>query len=39
MTYEFIGKGNFVMKEGDESDDKFYIILTGKASVVLKKGS
>lgn len=26
-----------MMKEGDASDDKFYIILSGKASVVLKK--
>ena len=37
MQYEFIKKGNFVMREGDASDDKFYIILSGKASVSFQK--
>ena len=37
MKYETIEKGTYVMKEGDPSNDKFYIILSGKASVIFKK--
>ena len=37
MKYEFIKKGNYVIREGDASNDKFYIILSGKASVSFKK--
>lgn len=36
MKYETIGAGQYVFKEGDSSNDKFYIILTGRASVILK---
>ena len=37
MKHEWIGKGNYVVKEGDASNDKFYIILSGKASVIFNK--
>lgn len=36
MKYESIPAGNYIFKEGDSSNDKFYIILSGRVSVVLK---
>ena len=35
MSYERIAAGQWVMKEGDPSNDKFYIILSGSVSVIL----
>ena len=36
MKYEYVPAGKYVFKEGDASNDKFYIILSGKISVILK---
>lgn len=36
MTYEKVGPGEWIMEEGDVSNDKFYIILSGSVSIVLK---
>lgn len=39
MKYETLPAGHYVFKEGDPSNDKFYIILSGRVSVVLKSDS
>ena len=36
MSYEFVPAGQFVFCEGDLSNDKFYIVLSGTVSVILK---
>lgn len=39
MRYESVSAGQYIFKEGDPSNDKFYIILSGVVSVVLKSDS
>ena len=34
MTYEKIPAATWIMREGDISNDKFYIVLTGSVSVI-----
>lgn len=34
MKYEYLPAGNIVFREGDPSNDKFYVILKGNVTVV-----
>lgn len=36
FTYERFDTGKFIFKEGDPSNNKFYIILSGEVAVILK---
>jgi hypothetical protein len=35
MNYQLFEAGSVIMKEGDESDDKMYVIISGDCSVVI----
>jgi CRP-like cAMP-binding protein len=37
LKYEYLVAGNYVFKEGDPSNDKYYVIIRGKVSVIVKK--
>ena len=38
MKYESARMGSFVFHQGDDSNEKFYVILNGQVTVVIKKG-
>lgn len=37
MGFETFEMGSVIMKQGDESNDKLYVILEGKVGIVLEK--
>ena len=39
VTYEKISKGNYVFREGDPSNNKFYVILSGVISIIFKNNT
>ena len=34
FMYKFFEQGDVVMKEGDESDDRMYVIITGEVLII-----
>ena len=38
MSYESVRAGTFIFKQGDESNNKFYVILRGQVGVITAKG-
>ena len=37
--YEHYEKSNFIFREGDKSNDKFYVIIKGTVSILLSNDS
>jgi CRP-like cAMP-binding protein len=35
FTYERFNMGKFIFKEGDKSNNKFYIIISGKVGIII----
>eukprot|EP00330_Aristerostoma_sp_ATCC50986_P001339 CAMPEP_0114584112 /NCGR_PEP_ID=MMETSP0125-20121206/7829_1 /TAXON_ID=485358 ORGANISM="Aristerostoma sp., Strain ATCC 50986" /NCGR_SAMPLE_ID=MMETSP0125 /ASSEMBLY_ACC=CAM_ASM_000245 /LENGTH=98 /DNA_ID=CAMNT_0001778211 /DNA_START=93 /DNA_END=392 /DNA_ORIENTATION=+ len=39
FQYEYLDFGKFVFKQGDASNNKFYVILSGEVAIIITKSS